>query len=111
MLKLKVDTFEIEKIKSELNGIELGLKNISNSSNLLESLNEDFEGLLESYDYINKTFKTALENSELRNDLTFLESIPTDGSLISNLDLDKNLSLIKRLLEYDLIKLNIIKNP
>lgn len=110
MSKLKVESTEIVKIEKDLIAIETGLKNISSSKNLLDSLYEDFDGLLQSYEYINRTFKTVLENSELKDDLPYLEGIHLTGNLLNNSEIDRDLPRIKRLLEYDLIKVSIIKN-
>ncbi|WP_298286836.1 hypothetical protein [uncultured Lutibacter sp.] len=109
--KLKIDDSEIEKIESAVAEINSFIENITNSENLLDALNDDFvDGILSSYDYIKKEFTSAIEKSDIKEDLEYLDKISSDEYVLSKLDLENNLERFKRLLEYDLININLTKN-
>lgn len=109
--KLKIESSAVEKIKSAVDEINNFIDNIEESENLLEALNEDFvNGILGSYEYIKKEFTSAIEKSDIKDDLSFLEGINSDGYQLNKSDLERNLDRFKRLLEYDLININLTKN-
>lgn len=109
--KLKIESSEVEKIKSAVDEINRFIDNIKESENLLEALNVDFvNGILESYEYIKKEFTAAIEKSDIKDDLGFLDGIYSDGYQLNKSELDTNLERFKRLLEYDLININLTKN-
>jgi hypothetical protein len=109
--KLKTDNSEIEKIESAVEEINSFIDNIDNSDNLLEALNDDFvDGILGSYEYIKKEFTSAIEKSDIKEDLEYLDKISNDEYVLSKSDLETNLERFKRLLEYDLININLTKN-
>ena len=109
--KLKTDNFEIEKIKTAVEEINNFIVNIENSENLLDALNDDFvDGILGSFEYIKKEFTSAIEKSDIKEDLDYLDKISNDTNVLSKSDLETNLERFKRLLEYDLININLTKN-
>lgn len=109
--KLKTDNSEIEKIKTAVEEINNFIVNIENSENLLDALNDDFvDGILGSSEYIKKEFTSAIEKSDIKEDLDYLDKISSDGNVLSKSDLETNLERFKRLLEYDLININLTKN-
>lgn len=109
--KLKTDNSEIEKIKTAVEEINNFIVNIENSENLLDALNDDFvDGILGSFEYIKKEFTSAIEKSDIKEDLDYLDKISNDANVLSKSDLETNLERFKRLLEYDLININLTKN-
>ena len=109
--KLKTDNSEIEKIKTAVEEINNFIVNIENSENLLDALNDDFvDGILGSFEYIKKEFTSAIEKSDIKEDLDYLDKISSDANVLSKSDLETNLERFKRLLEYDLININLTKN-
>jgi len=109
--KLKIDSEIINKIKVDITAIDDNIKTINNSNNLLDALNDEFiEGILGSYDYIKKEFTSAIEKSDIKEDLNYLEKISSEEYKLSKSDLETNLERFKRLLEYDLININLTKN-
>ena len=79
---------------------------------MLDALNEDFvEGILGSYDYIKKEFKSAIDKSDIKDELKYLEEISSDEYVLHKTDLvEDNIKRYKRLLEYDLINIKLTKN-
>lgn len=109
--KLKTDSSEIEKIKTAVVEINSFIHNIQISENLVDALNDDFiDGILGSYDYIKKEFTSAIEQSDIKDDLEYLDEISSEGYVLCKNDLEINLDRFKRLLEYDLININLKKN-
>ena len=109
--RLKTDESEIEKIESAVVEINSFIENIDNSDNLLDALNDDFvDGILGSYDYIKKEFTSAIEKSDIKADLEYLDEIISDEYVLSKTDLEDNIERFKKLLEYDLININLTKN-
>jgi len=109
--KLKTDSSEIEKIKTAVVEIISFIHNIQISENLVDALNDDFiDGILGSYDYIKKEFTSAIEQSDIKDDLEYLDEISSEGYVLCKNDLEINLDRFKRLLEYDLININLKKN-
>ena len=109
--KLKTADSEIEKIESAVGEINSFIENIDDSDNLLDALNDDFvDGILGSYDYIKKEFTSAIEKSDIKDDLNYLEEISSEEYKLSKTDLEDNIERFKRLLEYDLININLTKN-
>jgi len=109
--KLKIDSEIINKIKVDITAIDNNIETINNSNNLLDALNDEFiEGILGSYDYIKKEFTSAIEKSDIKEDLNYLEKISSEEYKLSKSDLETNLERFKRLLEYDLININLTKN-
>ena len=109
--RLKTADSEIEKIENAVVEINNFIENIDNSDNLLDALNVDFvDGILDSYDYIKKEFTSAIEKSDIKDDLNYLEGISSDEYVLSKTDLEDNIKRFKRLLEYDLININLTKN-
>lgn len=109
--KLKIADSEIEKIESAVVEINSFINNINTSENLLDALNDDFvDGILGSYDYIKKEFTTAIEKSDIKDDLEYLDEISSDEYVLNKTDLGDNIERFKRLLEYDLININLTKN-
>jgi len=109
--KLKTDNSEVGKIESAVEEINSFIDNIVESENLLEALNEDFvNGIIGSYEYIKKEFTAAIEKSDIKDELSFLEGIKSDGYLFSLTDFNGNLERFKKLLEYDLINITLTKN-
>lgn len=109
--KLKTAEPEIKKIKTAVKEINSFIENINNTENLLDALNDDFiDGILGSYDYIKKEFTSAIEKSDIKDDLDYLDEISSDEYILSKTDLIDNIERFKRLLEYDLININLTKN-
>lgn len=109
--RLKTNDTEIEKIERAVVEINSFIENIDNSDNLLDALNDDFvDGILGSYDYIKKEFTSAIEKSDIKDDLEYLDEIISDEYVISKTDLEDNIERFKKLLEYDLININLTKN-
>lgn len=110
--KLNIDQENITTINKSIDEIERFNESIANSdSNLLETLNEDFlDGILGSYKHINDEFTKAIENTEIKNDLIYLNSINQEGTILSKEDLKNETDRLTRLLEYDLININLTKN-
>lgn len=111
--KLKTDVEEIEKIKKGVEEINNFIKNIKKSENLLDALNDEFvNGILGSYNYVKDEFTSAIERSDIKDDLDFLYDINSDEWQLNKSDLEEyeNLERFKRLLEYDLINLTLTKN-
>ena len=109
--KLKIADSEIEKIESAVVEIKSFTDNINTSENLLDALNDDFiDGILGSYDYIKKEFTTAIEKSDIKDDLEYLDEISSDEYVLNKTDLWDNIERFKMLLEYDLININLTKN-
>jgi hypothetical protein len=111
--KLKTDVEEIEKIKKGVEEINNFIENINKSENLLDALNDEFvNGILGSYNYVKDEFTSAIERSDIKDDLDFLYDINSDEWQLNKSDLEEyeNLERFKRLLEYDLINLTLTKN-
>lgn len=109
--RLKTSDSEIKKIESAVVEIKSFIENIKITDNLLDALNDDFvDGILGSYDYIKKQFTSAIEKSDIKEDLTYLEEISSEAYKLSKSDLETNLDRFKKLLEYDLININLTKN-
>lgn len=109
--KLKTDDSIIEKIEGAVVEIQSFIENINNSDNLLNALNDDFvDGVLVSYDYIKKEFTSAIEKSDIKDDLQYLDEISSEEYVLSKTDLEDNIERFKNLLEYDLININLTKN-
>lgn len=109
--RLKTSDSEIKKIESAVVEIKSFIENIKITDNLLDALNDDFvDGILGSYDYIKKQFTSAIEKSDIKEDLTYLEEISSEEYKLSKSDLETNLDRFKKLLEYDLININLTKN-
>lgn len=114
--KLKVDDSEINKIEIEIGFIESIIQTIKTSDDLLESLiTELVEGILSpeaSYSYITKEFSKAIENSKIKDDYKYFKEWNDDGFSITRETLEnrEEIDRLKRLLEYDLININLTKN-
>jgi hypothetical protein len=109
--KLNTDDSEIEKIENAVTEINNFIENIKITDNLLDALNDDFvDGILDSYDYIKTEFSSAIEKSDIKDDLNYLEEISSEEYKLSKTDLEDNIERFKRLLEYDLININLTKN-
>ncbi|WP_340113671.1 hypothetical protein [Maribellus mangrovi] len=109
--KLKTEVSDVEKIEGAVEEIKSFIENIKITDNLLDALNDDFvDGILGSYDYIKKEFTSAIEKSDIKDDLEYLDEISSDEYLLSKAVLETNLERFKRLLEYDLININLTKN-
>ena len=109
--RLKIDSEIINKIKVDITAIDDNIETINNSNNLLDALNDEFiEGILGSCVYIKKEFTSAIEKSDIKDDLEYLDEISSDEYVLSKADLEDNIERFKRLLEYDLININLTKN-
>ena len=109
--KLNTDGREIIQVEDAITEIENFIDNIKNSESLLDALNDDFvDGIIGSNDYINKKFTSAITQSPIKDDLDYLDTINNDGKILNNSELDQNLDCFKRLLEYDLITINLTKS-
>lgn len=109
--KLKTDNSKIDEIETAIGEIKSFIGTINDSNNLLDALNDDFiSGILGSFEHMKKQFTSAIEKSDMKDDLEYLDKISNNEYMLKTTDLDTNLERFKRLLEYDLINIKLTKN-
>jgi hypothetical protein len=108
--KLDIEPDVIIKLQVDIDAIRDHIETISKTECLIDAINDEFlEGIVGSYLYIKEVFTKAIEGSPLKSDLEYLETIKENEYSIDVSDMKVNADKYVRLLENDLININLIK--